>query len=127
MKAGAGDAGSVFVETIIAAAIVAMALGAMFQVIADGAARDRAVTLRRMALLIAQSELDAVGAAIPVAPGQSSGVAGDMVWRVEITPYQEGGDADRAGALYRVVVGVRPRAGGAELVTLRSLRLGAEA
>jgi len=99
----------------------------VFQVIGDSAARDRAVTARRMALLIAQSELDAVGAAIPVAPGQSSGVAGDLVWRVEIAPYEEGGDADQAGALYRVVVGVRPRAGGPDLVTLRSLRLGAAA
>ena len=42
-------------------------------------------------------------------------------------PYEEGGDADQAGALYRVVVGVRPRAGGPDLVTLRRLRLGAAA
>jgi hypothetical protein len=117
----------VFVESLIASAIVAMALAAMFRVVADGAASDRAVMSRRMALLVAQSEMDAVGATIPVAPGQSSGVTGELIWRLEISPYEEGGDADQAGGLYRVVVSVRPRAGGADLVSLRSLRLGAAA
>jgi hypothetical protein len=122
-----GERGSVFVESLIAAAIVAMALGAMFRVISDSAARDRAVTMRRLALLVAQSELDRIGAEIPTAPGQSSGVDGTLAWRVEIEPYADAGEPDQAGALYRVIVEVRPVAGGPDLVTLRSLRLGAEA
>jgi len=49
-----------------------------------------------------------------------------MVWRVEIAQYPNGGDANPAGALFRVVVGVRPRSGGPELAVLQSLRLGRE-
>jgi hypothetical protein len=120
-----GDAGSAFVESIIAAAIVAMALGFTYRVIADSAARDRGAEARRTALLVAQSELAAVGADIPLSPGGASGESGDMAWRVEITRYGEGEDKNPAGALLRVAVSVWPRGGGASLVTLQSLRLGA--
>lgn len=120
----ATDAGSAFVESIIAAAIVAMALGATYRVIADSAARDRATEARRTALLIAQSELASVGADIPLAPGDTSGQSGDMTWRVEISPYGAGEDKNAAGELLRVAVSVGPQAGGPDLVTLQSLRLG---
>ena len=118
------DAGSAFVESIVAAAIVAMALGTTYRVIGDGAARDRAAEARRGALLVAQSELAAVGADIPLTPGDASGVSGDMAWRVEITPYAEGEDKSPVGGLLRVAVSVWPRSGGPTLVSLQSLRLG---
>jgi hypothetical protein len=35
------DSGSVFIESMVAAAIVALALGAMYRVIEDGAMRNR--------------------------------------------------------------------------------------
>jgi hypothetical protein len=120
----AADAGTTFVESIVAAAIVALALGTTYRVIADGAGRDRAVEARRSALLVAQSELAAVGADIPLAPGDASGEAGDLAWRVEITPYGENEDKSPVGALLRVAVSVWPRGGGPSLVTLQSLRLG---
>jgi hypothetical protein len=47
-----------------------------------------------------------------------------MVWRVEISPYADGVDASAAGGLWEVAVSVRPRAGGADLARLQSLRLG---
>ena len=119
-----GDAGEVFIEAIIASAIVAMALGATYRVIADSAARDRGLEARRAALMIAQSEMADVGAEIPLAPGQTSGVIGALVWRVTVSPYAE---ATAAGALWKVAVAVSPRSGGPALVTLQSLRLGAGA
>ena len=118
------DAGSAFVESIVAAAIVALALGTTYRVIGDGAARDRAAEARRSALLVAQSELAAVGADIPLTPGDVSGQSGDMAWRVEITPYAESEDKSPVGALLRVGVSVWPRNGGSALVSLQSLRLG---
>jgi len=118
------DRGSVFIESMIAAAIVAMALAATFRVITDGAQRDRAVETRRAALLVAQSELAATGSEIPLQPGQSAGSAGDFIWRVDVSPYIDGVDASAVGGLWRVDVSVSPRAGGADLVTLDSLRLG---
>jgi len=117
------DGGDVFVEALVASAIVAMILAATFGVITDGAARDRMIESRRLALLVAKSELAAVGAEIPLIPGESAGFAGDQVWRVDISPYDAGGAANSAGALMRIQVAVRRRAGGADLVVLKSLRL----
>jgi hypothetical protein len=120
------DQGSVFVESIIAAAIVAMALGATLQLVADGANRDRGIEQRRAALLIAQSELAATGSQIPFLPGQTDGLAGNMVWRIEVSPYSDGVDS-AAGVLWRVAVSVRARSGGADLAHLETLRLGPQA
>jgi hypothetical protein len=119
-----GENGSQFVDSVVAAAIVAMALGFMLQVVADGAARDRGFETRRAALLLAQSELADVGADIPLAAGHSAGVAGDLAWRVDVTPYSGATPSNPAGALMEVTVGVAPRAGGPALATLRTLRLG---
>jgi type II secretion system protein I len=118
------DRGAVFVEALVAAAIVAMILAATLRVISDGAAGQRMMEDRRMALLVAQSELATVGADIPVEPGDSAGFAGNLVWRVDISPYEAAGGSNSAGALMKVRVSVRPRAGGADLVVLDSLRLG---
>jgi len=118
------DSGTAFVESIVAAAIVALALGSTWRVVADGAARDRGTEARRAALLVAQSEMAAVGADIPLAPGDASGESGDMAWRVEITPYDENAQNNQVGELLRVAVSVWRRDGGPSLVTLQSLRLG---
>jgi hypothetical protein len=48
---------------------------------------------------------------------------GQMVWRVDVTPYSQGDDVSDAGDLWQVAVSVRPRSGGANLVELKSLRL----
>jgi hypothetical protein len=120
----ANDSGSVFVESIIAATIVAVALGATFQVIGDGANRDRAVQARRGALLVAQSRLAAVGSEIALRSARTDGQEGDLAWRVDVSPDSDGIDASAGGALWRVIVSVRPRAGGGELVRLDTLRLG---
>jgi hypothetical protein len=119
-----GERGSGFVDAIVASAIVALALSAAFRVIAETAGRERGVDSRRSALLVAQSELDAVGSAIPLEAGQRAGIVDDMIWRVEVSPYLDAGGSNAAGGLWRVVVAVRPRAGGRDLVTLESLRLG---
>ena len=119
------DSGAVFVEALVAAAIVAMILAATLRVISDGAARERMTESRRMALLVAKSELAAVGSEIPIEPGESAGFAGNLVWRADISPYDAAGGANSAGELMRVRISVRPRAGGPDLVVLDSLRLGA--
>jgi hypothetical protein len=103
-----------------------MALGSTFQVIADGAARDRKVEARRMALLVAQSEMADVGADIPLQVGETTGVSGRYAWRVDVSAYTAEGDANSAGPLLKVSVGVRPREGGPILATISGLRLGGE-
>ena len=121
------DRGDIFVESLIAAAIVGMILSATFRVISDGAVRARATEQRREALMVAQSTLDSVGAEIPLKAGEGSGVSGDLAWTVDIAPYSDESGASSVGALWRIVVSVRPRDSGRALVALRTLRLGPEA
>ncbi len=122
-KTGRRDGGDVFVEALVATAIVAMILAATFHVIVEGAARERRLDSQRMALLVAKSELAAVGADIPLAPGESAGFAGNLVWRVNVSAYGGAGPPNPAGALMKVHVSVRPRSGGPDLAGLDSLRL----
>ena len=116
-----------FIESLVATAIVAMILAASLRVIANGAAHAREVEDRRMALMVARSELSAVGAEIPLEAGENGGSSGNLLWSVRIDPYDDsGGDqnlASTAGELWRVRVAVRPRNARRDLVVLESLRL----
>jgi hypothetical protein len=68
-------------------AIVAITLATMYAAIYESAARNRMAEQRRTAMMIAQSELAAVGSIIPAAPGSIEGTEGDFYWRVDIAPY----------------------------------------
>ena len=120
----ARDRGSVFLDAMIAAAIVMLSLATMYRAVAEEAAHDRMAENRRMTLLIAQSELSSVGSLIPVAQGITAGLDGPFAWRVEIEPYNSGLVASDAGELWQVTVGVRPRGSNADATVLRSIRVG---
>jgi len=81
------ETGFALVEAMIGAAIVAIALASMYAAIYESAARNRMAEQRRIAMMIAQSELAAVGSIIPSAPGTTEGTEGDFYWRVDIAPY----------------------------------------
>jgi type II secretory pathway pseudopilin PulG len=117
------DQGSAFIESLIAAAIVCLALGATFQVIADSTGRARQNQARGAAYLVAQSELADVGAEIPLQPGKTSGVSGPFAWTVDMAPFETGQASSTAGALLQVTVQVQARQGGPQLATLQSLRV----
>jgi len=120
------DAGEVFIESLVAAAIVAMIMVGMFRVITDAAMHARMTEQRRVALLVAKSELAEVGSEIPIASGENSGVSGNLAWTVAISPYSDESGASAVGSLWAVDVSVRPRLGRGELVRLRTLRLAPE-
>lgn len=112
------EAGSVFIETMIAAAIVMLLLAVMYRSIADSAARHQGLEDRRTAMLIARSRMDAVGTEIAVEPGRAAGSDGPYAWRADIRPY-----ASAAGApLALVVVSVQDRRTGAPLASLTTLK-----
>jgi hypothetical protein len=117
------DQGSMFIETLIAAAIVAGVLGMSYQVLSDAVSRSRSVESRRMALLVAQSQLAAIGETRPVPLGATSGVAPPFIWRATVERLPGGMATSQAGDLARVTVTVRPSEGGADLVSLTTLRL----
>jgi hypothetical protein len=85
------ERGSVLIEAMCGAAIIAMTLIAMYTSIVTTAAHNRMAEARRVAMMIAQSELAAVGPLIPSAPGTTEGTNGDFYWRVDIAPYNMGG------------------------------------
>jgi Tfp pilus assembly protein PilV len=81
------ETGFALVEAMIGAAIVAITLASMYAAIYESAARNRMAEQRRIAMMIAQSELAAVGSVIPSAPGSTEGTEGDFYWRVDVAPY----------------------------------------
>ena len=101
-----GQSGSVFIEALIAAAIVSMILAAGFQVTADSANRRRMVEARRYALMVARSQMAAVGYSIPLTAGAADGRDGPAHWRVDNPPRarEAGGRAPRP----RGAAGVHP-------------------
>ena len=118
------DVGSALVEALVAAAIVAAVLGVTMETASSAAARRGGLEQRRTALMVARSELAAVGAEIPVMPGEMDGVEGDFSWRVRIDPAQADGTViSRAGSADLVTVSVRSARGGPDLAVLKSLRL----
>ncbi|WP_096704325.1 hypothetical protein [Magnetospirillum sp. 15-1] len=117
------QAGFAVLDAMVAVAVVAGTLGAMLDVLADGAGRSRMTEARRLGLLVAQSRLAAVGTEVPLRAGAVSGVDGDFAWSVGIGPYRVGAARSDAGDLLLVTVLVRPRTGWGKTVELRSLRL----
>ena len=116
------ERGSALVEALVAVALVALVLAFAYRAMGQGALRSRAAETSRMATLVAQSRLATVGAEIPLAPGDTQGLEGDFLWRVEVRP-QADAPSD-AGQLYAVTAAVRDRRGGPDRATLRSLRIG---
>lgn len=119
----ASQSGSIFLETVIAAAIVAGAALLVTSVAGDGVVRSRSMEMKSKGLVVAQSKLAAIGYEIPLAAGVASGMDGPFIWRVSIIPYRLGQAKSSAGNVYQVSVAVRSRNAVANLIELRSLRL----
>jgi hypothetical protein len=120
----ARDSGSVLIEAMVASVIIAMMLAAMYSAIEAAAKGNAHATEKRIALMIAQSELAAVGSTLPLSSGVTGGVQGPYAWRVEIEPYAEAPAPTDAGELWQVIVSVRSGDSNVDLVTLRSLQMG---
>jgi type II secretory pathway pseudopilin PulG len=116
--------GSVLIEAIIAVAIVSMMLVVMYKSVSQSVTGAHRVAEKRQALLVAQSEMDAVGSVLPLRPGSVSGTEGSFVWQLDIAPYPAAGGPSKSGPLYQVTVSVRGHDSGVDLITLRTLQIG---
>ncbi|MDD3445553.1 MAG: prepilin-type N-terminal cleavage/methylation domain-containing protein [Zavarzinia sp.] len=114
--------GLALIEVLVALAIVAMGLGALFSVVGDGSLRARTVADRQAALVLAQSELAAAGRDHPLGGAPVTGRAGPLSYTVESRRYGAPGQS-LAGDLWFVTVSVRAGQGQPPLVVLGSLRL----
>jgi type II secretory pathway component PulJ len=111
------ETGTVLVETLVAVLIVSAMAGLWFETLGQGARQQRALADRRLAMLIAQSQMATVGVLRSVGAGATTGSDAGMDWRTEIRPYPEAGTG-----IDKVSVAVG-RPGAAALVVLQSLRL----
>lgn len=120
-------AGSVLIDALVATAILAVILTGVFQVTGDSLARHRDIETRRAALMVARSQLAALGYATPLTDGALDGEQDGFVWRIDAEPCADTGGDSTAGRLTCVTVTVHPRAAARPVVVLASRRLAPEA
>lgn len=115
---GAGETGSVLVEALVAVLIIAAMSGLWFETLARGARAGRSADDRRLAMLVAQSQLATVGVVSAIAPGTTSGSDAGLDWRIAVS---RAGDA--GAGVQRVGVDVTGPQGDV-LARLQTLRIG---
>jgi hypothetical protein len=113
------ESGSALLEALVGTAIIAMTVATMYRAVIETAARNRMADEKRTALLIAQSELAAVGTLVPLEPGVSAGTQAGMNWRLEIAPL---GSSTNVGQLWQIAVSVR-KPGGRDLIHIDTVKL----
>lgn len=121
------DAGFAILEVLVALAILAIALGVLLAVFADGIRRQGRAEELAEATLHAQSLLARVGADVPLKVGLTTGaLSNGMRWQVRVERYGNAPDRKAwGGGAYRVVVDVLEDGGqNGPLVNLTTLRLG---
>lgn len=112
------EVGAVLVETLIAILIVAGMAGLWFETVAANARQQQGLADRRLAMLVARSQLATVGVLSAIAPGETTGYDAGFEWRIAI------GSSSGAPAGSRVVTVTVARPKGVTLASLTSLRLG---
>lgn len=121
--------GMTLIEVLVAFVILSLAMGVIMQIFFGGMRNARLAESYSRAVFLAESRLAAVGIEQPLAAGESSGQLGaDLRWRVTVTPYDDGGAADRllmTQRLYQVLVTVDwSEEGRQRQIALNSLRVG---
>jgi len=142
---GAGEAGFSLIEAVVALAVAALAVAAVYQLIATGLNGVREAEARARAVLLAQSLLAELESGSLRASERSGSEAG-LRWRTRVAPYralplpaETAGPGEREGerttaprsrtdavpALHLLEVAVAWGEGEGRRFELRSLRLGA--
>jgi general secretion pathway protein I len=128
MIAGRACRGFSLLEVLVAFTILAMLLGALFQVFSAGLRAARSGEQYTRATVIAQSRLAALGVEQPLREGVSSGTDDDPYhWRVTVSPYLDDQMLVVDHALQPLTVHVEvfwEEGGSARSVSLTSILLG---
>jgi general secretion pathway protein I len=115
-------------EVLVAFTILAMLLGALFQVFSAGLQAARSGDQYTRATVIAQSRLAALGVEQPLREGVSSGSDHSPYhWRITVSPYHDDQMPVEDPVLQPMTVLVEvfwEEGGGARSVSLRSILLG---
>jgi hypothetical protein len=117
------DSGTIILETMIAAAVIAAILGAYFMTLTQSARQVGIAEQRRIEYRIAQSQMVAANIDQRLVTGTVSGVRQGYGWRTTVTPLPGIRQESAAGRLVSVAVTVWPQNNPASRVTLESVRL----
>jgi hypothetical protein len=112
------ERGSVVAEALVAVLIIAAMAGLWFDTLTQGVRQQRTLADRRIAILVAQSQLAAASVIYAAGVQDSSGSNAGMDWRIRIEPYPEAGEG-----VEKITVSVG-KPGGVALANLQSLRFG---
>ena len=115
------QSGFSLIETLIAAAIIAGMLAVTFQTIQTNARAGQMIEDRRLATLVAQTQIDAIGASTTGNFGETRGTTSAIDWRIVAAPYVPAQPSGGGIKLDLIAVSAGPH--GHELVTLKTLRL----
>ncbi|MFO1187427.1 MAG: prepilin-type N-terminal cleavage/methylation domain-containing protein [Alphaproteobacteria bacterium] len=86
----AGEAGFTLLESVVAAAILALALGAFFAASSNALHTASAIAKRTEAMLEARSLLDRLGTELPLASGRFEGeTPAGRAYRLDIAPIRD--------------------------------------
>lgn len=121
MKVQGGETGFAIVETLVASAIIAAMLGVTFQAMQASARQSRMVEDRRLATLVAQTQMAAIGASVTGNFGETRGTTSGVHWRIVALPYRA--DGASSGRIKLDLISVSAGSEHRDLVTLRTLRL----
>lgn len=106
-------------EVVVAFSILAMAMGVLMALFAQGLRNAGVARDYGRAIQLAESRLAEVGVTAPLRPGGEDGVSGGLAWRVDVVELPR--EARHPLRVYEVAVEVA--AGDGRTVTLRSMRL----
>lgn len=121
MKTRGDEKGFALAETLVATAIIAAMLGVTFQSIESGARQTRMIEDRRQAMLIAQSQLTAVGSAQSTSLGETSGITSGIRWRLSVQPYRANEQSGAKLELVSLTAGLEREK--RDLVILKTIRV----
>jgi general secretion pathway protein I len=119
--------GFTLIESLVAFMILTLSMGALMQGLGGGARNEARGDFLLRAAREGRSQLEALGVATPLIPGETSGRYGDgLAWRLSVRQIRDAAGADGAGRtiafLARLTVR-RPGEGPTESLTLSTVKL----
>ena len=117
------EQGFTLIEVIVAFAIFAVSVGAIFEVIREAARTSEQVRQRNLAWLTAQSVLSELRSDEAPWPSEERGVSGRLRWWIKVQPYPLEVGKSIPWGLYQVEVRVAPLNAPVPLVELDSVEL----
>lgn len=115
--------GFTLIEVIVAFAIFALSIGAIFEVFSEAVHTSERVRERDLAWLTAQSVLSRLRIEEAPWPSEQRGVSGPLRWWIDVQPYSLEVDKRASWSAYRVEVHVAPLHSPAPSIELDSFEL----